>query len=136
MASDKMTGKKMEVSWAGEVLKLTKATPKGQVKYDSCTDTGNYDPATDLVYEEQLPSTASVEIGIEGNYDRTKTSGQFIAKLFNGSGGPYDAYFAPETGLNHYTGKYDLTDFTITSQYDTVTTFSATLKSNKKFAAT
>jgi predicted secreted protein len=129
--ADKLAGKQIYITIGGTNVKITKLSSKVSPKYADTTDTGDYDATTDLIYPSQIQVSAPVEISVEGNYYKSQTPTAVVARLFSG-GGPYALTCGVATGYPHFSGNYDLSDFSITGQSDDTVTWSATLKSNGK----
>lgn len=128
----RLVGKSMFLTVAGTAILITKATPKVATKYADTTDTGDYDAATDLLYPTQKQASASVEIAVEGMFRVDSTPSAVIAKLFDGTAGPYAVTFGPKTGLSQFSGNYDITDYSQDTPQDDAVKWSATIKSNGK----
>lgn len=132
MAEQRIVGKAQTLLYGGATLYITKAAPKATRKLADTTDTGDYDAATDLVYPSQLAASVKTEFSVEGRYRKDSTPTALIAKLFDGAAGALTVAWSPTSGLSHFGGKYDLSDFSIDSQTEETVTWSGTLVSNGK----
>lgn len=130
--TDRLVGKAMYLTLGAISLKITKATPKVSPKFGDTTDSGDYDPATDLLYPTQIQVTAPVEFAVEGNYRVSVTPTAIIAKLFDGTAGPQAVTFGPKSGHAQFSGNYNISDYNQDTACDDVVKFSCTLKSNGK----
>ncbi len=87
----KQTGKSGYITVQGGRIEVTKLSPKAKPSLVDSTDSGNYDPATDMLYEDNLVAKMGYEFAFEGNFYESTSPGiyalahnnaPFAAQLF------------------------------------------------------
>jgi len=132
--SDRLTGKASTMTYAGTTVPLTKWEPKTTRTLASATDSSDYDSASDMVWETQLPAKLAQELSVEGRYNTSVVPSTFTTDLFTGN--TYVAVVLTlKSGVIYGHGNYDLSDFSLSSPTEDIVTFTATLKLNGKFTA-
>lgn len=125
----KVSGKAQALSFAGTLLNVTKVTDKTTRKMGDTTDSTNYDAASDMLWQGQIPIKLSKELSVEGWYDLTITPATLIAQLYTGNA-PVALIQKINATTTEGHGQFDLSDFETAKPIDDIVAFTGTLMSN------
>jgi predicted secreted protein len=130
--SQKITGKAAYLQIAGTKIGMTKLGIKTDRKTADSTDTLNYDVTSDLIWPEQLPVMAPLELTLEGRYNLTTTPANVINALYTGALAVACVIGLSSTVIYGH-GNFDITGFDADAPLDDIITFTLSLKSNGLF---
>ena len=118
---------------SGSKMNITKWSGSLEVKTADTTDSNDYDAATGLVWNTQVPSSAKMSIDVEGNYDINGAQAPLVTAALNGAS-PLVITELGFTSTNVFGyGNFNVTNFKTDAPVDDTVTFSATLISNGKW---
>jgi hypothetical protein len=134
-ATQGKTGKAGSITISGNVVPITKASPKVTMNFADATDSGNYDSGSGNLYKSQLAGDTQMELSIEGFWDAATTSTNITAKIQAPGSGPYAMVVKLDGSTTYCSGNFDLTDVSldVTVPGATMISFTATAKSNGKY---
>jgi hypothetical protein len=128
----RITGKASYLLYKGTRLRITKYSPKMTKTHADMTDSGDYDAASDMLWETQKAVKLAASVDVEGNYNLSETPATVIADLYSDVGA-VPVVFGLTPGALYGHGLYDVTDFSTDVPVSDKVTWSATLKLNGIF---
>lgn len=131
MPTNRLTGKAASLTFAGNDVKLTKATLKTTRELADATDSGDYDPTSGLIHKVQIPWGVGSEISVEGKIrtNSPTTLSALLAKCYSSTAEAVGT-LKMDGSTNVITGNWDIADFEAEIDTQNACTFKATLKSN------
>jgi|GEM_PF-2895922 len=130
--SGKLTGKAQSLVIGGSTLPITKVTATTTRTLAEATDSTDYDAASDMLWESQIPVKLSQELKVEGRYNTATIPTAVVATLYSGAAAGTITWTL-KTGVVYGHGLYDISDFEASAPVDDIVTYSLTAKLNGPF---
>jgi predicted secreted protein len=128
----KMTGKDGAFTYSAAELTITQWSASFTVNQADTTGSDCFDTNSNLVYKQQLPTTGSWEISIEGPWNPSDGNTEDIP-AFNAAGnGTANCTLVTVTNSTFFSGPVSVSSFEITVPLEDAVTYSATLMSYGK----
>jgi hypothetical protein len=132
--TNKLTGKASSLTYGGTTLPITKHTPSVTRTLADTTDSTDYDPTTNMLWESQIPVKLAQTLKVEGKYNTSTIPSTIIADLYSGNAAAAIVWTL-KSGVVAGHGNYDISDFETSAPVNDTVTYSCTAKLNGVFTA-
>lgn len=125
----KLTGKAASWTFAGTAIPFTSISPSVDRGIADATDSTDYDPSTDMLWESQLPVKMAKTLDVEGRYNKNVIPSAVLSALFSGVvAQTVTIKLDASTTFGH--GYFDITNFKASVPVNDMVTYTCTLKLN------
>jgi predicted secreted protein len=128
----KMSGKSGTFSYSNSTVTITQWTASQSVNQADTTGSDCYDTNSNLVHKQQIPTSSSWEISIEGPWNPTDGNTQLLAAYNAAGNGTANCSLVTITNSTFFSGVVSVSSFELTVPLEDTVTYSATLMSYGK----
>lgn len=128
---NRATGKGAYIVMNGNRIEVTKLTPKQSAELADSTDSANYVPASDELWQSQVIGQLGQDLDVEGYFDFATTNSQVLGLMFSQTQ-PIPCTVFGVKNMQYCQGSYNMSDVSTMFEVAGATTvnFTATMKSN------
>lgn len=133
MPKTNASGKQGYAEYSGTALYIKSWKGTITTKYADTTDSADYDSASGLVWNSQLPVSAKFEGEIAGNYDLNGNTDALLADLIDGTTTPVTVELGITATEAFGYGSMQISEFAVEMPIEDTVTFTAKIMTSGKF---